>query len=165
MLTLLEDLLQSQSITSCAHIFTWVEAHAHALTSGMLETKGKSLVLLRTLNNLLRRLSKMGADPVFSGRILAFLSAVFPLSEKSGVNLRGEYGPAWESVDAEVERKEDEAEKAEAMKTEDGDGGDERTEDAMQVDSPEKEEQAKKDGSYLPLYSLGIYLTTLDSIL
>ncbi|VDC04277.1 unnamed protein product [Peniophora sp. CBMAI 1063] len=154
MLTLLEDLLQSQSITSCARIFTWVEAHARALTSGMHETKGKSLVLLRTLNNLLRRLSKMGADPVFSGRILAFLSAVFPLSEKSGVNLRGEYGPVWESVDASVERQEEEAEKAEAMKTDEVEGAEEKKEDAMQVDSPDKEEQNKKDAFYKVFWSL-----------
>ncbi|KZV60179.1 hypothetical protein PENSPDRAFT_594388 [Peniophora sp. CONT] len=154
LLQLLEDLLQSQSITSCARIFSWVEAHARALTSGMLETKLKSLVLLRTLNNLLRRLSKMGADPVFSGRILAFLSAVFPLSEKSGVNLRGEYGSMWESVDAAVERQEEEAEKAEAMKTEDGEGGEEKKEDAMEVDSSEKEEQGKKDAFYKVFWSL-----------
>ena len=30
--------------------------------------------------------------------ILTFLSAAFPLSERSGVNLRGDYGPQWEPV-------------------------------------------------------------------
>ena len=64
----------------------------------MVPQKGKALVLLRTLNDLLRRLSKMGSNTIFCGRILTFLSGVFPLGERSGVNLRGEYGPAWDTV-------------------------------------------------------------------
>ena len=64
----------------------------------MVPQKGKALVLLRTLNDLLRRLSKMGSNTIFCGRILTFLSGVFPLGERSGVNLRGEYGPTWETV-------------------------------------------------------------------
>jgi len=64
----------------------------------MIPQKGKALVLLRTLNDLLRRLSKMGGTTIFCGRILTFLSGVFPLGERSGVNLRGEYGPTWEGV-------------------------------------------------------------------
>ena len=60
--------------------------------------KGKALILLRTLNDLLRRLSKTGSTTIFCGRILTFLSGVFPLGERSGVNLRGEYGPTWEGV-------------------------------------------------------------------
>lgn len=62
----------------------------------MVPQKGKALILLRTLNDLLRRLSKTGSTTMFCGRILTFLSGVFPLGERSGVNLRGEYGPAWE---------------------------------------------------------------------
>lgn len=64
----------------------------------MVPQKGKALILLRTLNDLLRRLSKSGSTTVFCGRILTFLSGVFPLGERSGVNLRGEYGPTWEDV-------------------------------------------------------------------
>lgn len=60
--------------------------------------KGKALILLRMLNDLLRRLSKMGSSTMFCGQILTFLSGVFPLGERSGVNLRGEYGPTWEGV-------------------------------------------------------------------
>ena len=44
----------------------------------------------------------MGSTTIFCGRILTFLSAVFPLGERSGVNLRGEYGPAWEGVSFEL---------------------------------------------------------------
>jgi hypothetical protein len=71
----------------------------------MVPQKGKALILLRTLNDLLRRLSKMGSTTIFCGRILTFLSGVFPLGERSGVNLRGEYGPMWEGV-KDVEKKE-----------------------------------------------------------
>jgi THO complex subunit 1 len=39
---------------------------------------------------------------------LTFLSGVFPLGERSGVNLRGEYGPTWEGVKV-VEKKKDES--------------------------------------------------------
>lgn len=94
----LQDLLEMQTIASCSHIFSWIEARAERLTEGLVPQKGKALILLRTLNDLLRRLSKMGSTTIFCGRILTFLSAVFPLGERSGVNLRGEYGPSWEGV-------------------------------------------------------------------
>lgn len=65
---------------------------------GMIPQKGKALVCLRMLNDLLRRLSKAERETVlFSGRILTFLSQVFPLGERSGVNLRGDYGPVWDA--------------------------------------------------------------------
>ena len=48
----------------------------------------------------------MGSTTIFCGRILTFLSSVFPLGERSGVNLRGEYGPTWEGVKQPEEKKE-----------------------------------------------------------
>jgi hypothetical protein len=59
---------------------------------------GKALVLVRQLNSLVRRVSKTGDTAKFNGRILNFLSGAFPLGERSGVNLRGDYGPQWEDV-------------------------------------------------------------------
>ncbi len=94
----LEDLLETQTIDSCSHIFSWIEQRSSRLMKGMVPQKGKALVLLRTLNDLLRRLSKTGNTTIFCGRILTFLSAVFPLGERSGVNLRGDYGSPWEEV-------------------------------------------------------------------
>ncbi|KAF7971519.1 hypothetical protein HWV62_20914 [Athelia sp. TMB] len=88
--TVLQDLLETQTISSCSHIFSWIELRAPRLTEGMVPQKGKALILLRTLNDLLRRLSKMGSTTIFCGRILTFLSGVFPLGERSGVNLRGD---------------------------------------------------------------------------
>ncbi len=46
--------------------------------------------MLRLCNELLRRLSK-AKNTVFCGRILILLSSVFPLTERSGVNLRGDF--------------------------------------------------------------------------
>ncbi|ESK93415.1 udp-glucose epimerase [Moniliophthora roreri MCA 2997] len=101
---ILQDLLETQTISSCSHIFTWIESRKDRLTQGMIPQKGKALILLRTLNDLLRRLSKMGMGMTgFCGRILCFLSGVFPLGERSGVNLRGEYGPVWEGAHIEYE--------------------------------------------------------------
>ena len=97
-LTILQDLLETQTISSCSQIFLWIESRAERLTEGMVPQKGKALILLRMLNDLLRRLSKMGSSTMFCGQILTFLSGVFPLGERSGVNLRGEYGPSWEGV-------------------------------------------------------------------
>ncbi|KAI0640295.1 UDP-glucose 4-epimerase [Trametes polyzona] len=107
---ILQDLLETQTIASCSHIFSWIEHRADRLTADMVPQKGKALVLLRTLNDLLRRLSKMGATTMFCGRILTFLSRVFPLGERSGVNLRGEYGPAWEGPGSKGHERQDEEE-------------------------------------------------------
>lgn len=50
--------------------------------------KGK-LVLLRLCNGLVRRLSK-SQDTEWCGRVLMFLTAAYPLSERSAVNVKGE---------------------------------------------------------------------------
>lgn len=52
--------------------------------------KQKSLVILRSCNELLRRLSR-AEDTVFCGRVFIFLFQSFPLGDKSSVNLRGEF--------------------------------------------------------------------------
>jgi hypothetical protein len=107
----------------------------------MVPQKGKALVLLRTLNDLLRRLSKMGSNTIFCGRILTFLSGVFPLGERSGVNLRGEYGPAWDTVRMSRE------EEVQDQKAEDQ--AEVKLEDTMAVDGqdPEKLAAASKSAA------------------
>ncbi|PON58467.1 THO complex, subunit THOC [Parasponia andersonii] len=57
--------------------------------------RGK-LVMLRTCNQLLRRLSKAN-DVVFCGRILMFLAHFFPLSERSAVNIKGVFNTSNET--------------------------------------------------------------------
>ena len=135
-LTTCQDLLETQTISSCSHIFSWIQSRVTRLTKDMVPQKGKALILLRTLNELLRRLSKMGErNTEFCGRILIFLSQVFPLGERSGVNLRGEYGPPWDGPVAKP-----------AKLKEDKEGEDK---DKMAVDeSPEALEEARKEGTH-----------------
>jgi aldose 1-epimerase len=134
--TVLQDLLETQTITSCSQIFSWIESSATRLTKDMIPQKGKALILLRTLNDLLRRLSKMGSTTIFCGRILTFLSGVFPLGERSGVNLRGEYGPMWEGV-KEIEKRDEDVSMDAAKGPENG--------DKMDVDGGKKESADNKD--------------------
>ncbi|ORY88179.1 THO complex, subunit THOC1, partial [Leucosporidium creatinivorum] len=83
------SLIEVQTLTVCERIFSWIESRVERLTKGMQAMRGKGPVLLRISNELLRRLPRSKQEHVvFSGRILLFLSSVFPLGEKSGVNLR-----------------------------------------------------------------------------
>ncbi|KAH9958959.1 THO complex subunit 1 transcription elongation factor-domain-containing protein [Russula dissimulans] len=160
--TILQDLLEMQTISSCSHIFSWIESRASRLTVGMVPQKGKALILLRTLNDLLRRLSKMGSNTIFCGRILTFLSGVFPLGERSGVNLRGEYGPTWDTVTF-----------SRGNETQDETADDRvevKPEEAMVVDKPSPEKAAvapkspaetleKKEDFYNTFWSLQLFFS------
>ena len=88
--TLLEELFDTQTIPACERVFNYLESRVERLTAGMEGGKGKALILLRLCNELLRRLSK-AEDTIFCGRILIFLSKSFPISERSAVNLRGDF--------------------------------------------------------------------------
>ncbi|GMH76019.1 hypothetical protein TrST_g9426 [Triparma strigata] len=61
----------------------------HPFLSGPSFKDGK-LILLRLINSLLRRLSKISHN-ILAGQILLYLSSFFAVSERSGVNLKGEY--------------------------------------------------------------------------
>lgn len=131
--TVISELLETQTVSSCLHIFTYIESRAARLTAGMVPQKGKALVFLKSLNDLLKRLSRTGSSAVLSGRILAFLSSVFPLGERSGQNLRGEYGPAWTPV---------------TWHESVGDAGYPDALNAMEVDAPEVPVVKKQAGEY-----------------
>ncbi|KAI0066697.1 UDP-glucose 4-epimerase [Artomyces pyxidatus] len=157
--TTLQDLLETQTIASCSHIFSWIESRAGRLTKDMVPQKGKALVLLRTLNDLLRRLSKMGSNTIFCGRILTFLSGVFPLGERSGVNLRGEYGPTWEGVAAAAgEEKSEDKEKVVEEEVKEAKKVEEKGTVKMEVDEDAGKEakpaESKKDDFYTTFWSL-----------
>lgn len=89
-LALIEELFDSQTIPSCERLFEYLESRIERITAGIEGGRGKGLILLRLCNELLRRLSKT-EDTIFCGRILIFLSKSFPIGEKSGVNLRGDF--------------------------------------------------------------------------
>ncbi|ROW12233.1 hypothetical protein VMCG_00364 [Cytospora schulzeri] len=85
---LIEELLDSQTIPGCRKIFDYLESRRKRIISR--NFSDKKLVILRSCNELLRRLSR-AEDTAFSGRVFIFLFQSFPLGDKSSVNLRGEY--------------------------------------------------------------------------
>ncbi len=85
---LVEELLDSQTISGCRRVFDFLESRRERITAK--HFKQKQLVILRTCNELLRRLSR-ALDPAFCGRVFIFMFQSFPLGDKSSVNLRGEY--------------------------------------------------------------------------
>lgn len=94
-LTFIEEINERLTVDSACQVFEYLESRADVLTQDVSPSRGKGLVLLRLLNDLLRRLSKPSRSHlVLSGRILSLLSAVFPLGDRSGVNLRGEFNTA-----------------------------------------------------------------------
>jgi len=83
-----EELLDSQTIAGCRRVFDFLESRRERIVAK--HFKQKQLVILRTCNELLRRLSR-ALDPAFCGRVFIFMFQSFPLGDKSSVNLRGEY--------------------------------------------------------------------------
>ncbi|XP_050232077.1 THO complex subunit 1 [Mercurialis annua] len=92
---LLEDLTEMSTMKNCQDIFGYIESKQDILGKQELFARGK-LVMLRTCNQLLRRLSKAN-NVVFCGRILMFLAHFFPLSERSAVNIKGVFNTSNET--------------------------------------------------------------------
>ncbi|KAI8896908.1 THO complex subunit 1 transcription elongation factor-domain-containing protein [Globomyces pollinis-pini] len=88
--TCLEDLFDFLTVDGCERLFHYLESRVDKLIIDMSPNKGKGLTLLRFCNELLRRLSK-SKNTETCGRILIFLSSVFPLCERSGVNHKGDF--------------------------------------------------------------------------
>uniref|UniRef100_A0A8C4Q391 THO complex 1 n=1 Tax=Eptatretus burgeri TaxID=7764 RepID=A0A8C4Q391_EPTBU len=86
---LLGDILDSLPLGQCDIIFKFVEKNVPTWKSNAFYSAGKNY-LLRMCNDLLRRLSK-SQNTVFCGRIQLFLARLFPLSEKSGLNLQSQF--------------------------------------------------------------------------
>ncbi|KAF2280161.1 uncharacterized protein EI97DRAFT_455084 [Westerdykella ornata] len=87
-LLLIEELFDSQPISGCRIVFTYLESRREAIIAN--PSTNKDLVILRFSNELLRRLSR-AEDPVFCGRVYIFMFQSFPLGDKSSVNLRGNF--------------------------------------------------------------------------
>ncbi|XP_031418995.1 THO complex subunit 1 [Clupea harengus] len=86
---LLGDVLDCLPLDQCDKIFSFVEKNVSTWKSNSFYSAGKNY-LLRMCNDLLRRLSK-SQNTVFCGRIQLFLARLFPLSEKSGLNLQSQF--------------------------------------------------------------------------
>ncbi|KAI0879228.1 THO complex subunit 1 transcription elongation factor-domain-containing protein [Hypoxylon argillaceum] len=113
---LVEELLDSQTVDGCRKVFDFLESRRERITAKNL--KQKSLVILRSCNDLLRRLSR-AEDAAFCGRVYIFMFQSIPPGDRSSVNLRGEYhvenvtafeeilaasdGPAVDKMDVDTE--------------------------------------------------------------
>ncbi len=86
---LLGDIFDCLTLDICEHIFSFVESQVSTWVSPEFYNSGK-ILLLRMCNDLLRRLSS-AQNTVFCGRIQLFLAQLFPLSEKSALNLMSHF--------------------------------------------------------------------------
>uniref|UniRef100_A0A2K6TXT9 Uncharacterized protein n=1 Tax=Saimiri boliviensis boliviensis TaxID=39432 RepID=A0A2K6TXT9_SAIBB len=86
---LLGDVLDCLPLDQCDTIFTFVEKNVATWKSNTFYSTGKNY-LLCMCNDLLRRLSK-SQNTVFCGPVQLFLARLFPLSEKSGLNLQSQF--------------------------------------------------------------------------
>lgn len=86
---LLGDIFDCLTLDVCEEVFTFVESHVSTWVSPEFYSSGK-ILLLRMCNDLLRRLSS-AQNTVFCGRIQLFLAQLFPLSEKSALNLMSHF--------------------------------------------------------------------------
>lgn len=82
---LLSDVFETLTLVECEEMFSFVEEHVQTWTSEPFFSTGKNH-LLRMCNDILRRLSK-SQNTVFCGRIQLFLAQLFPIEEKSALNL------------------------------------------------------------------------------
>ncbi|CAC5356367.1 THOC1 [Mytilus coruscus] len=88
-LVILSDIFDVITIEQCQEVFNLVEQKLSVWKSKLFYDTGKNY-LLRMCNDILRRLSK-SQNTVFCGRIQLFLSRLFPLSEKSALNLMSNF--------------------------------------------------------------------------
>ena len=86
---LLSDVFDCITLEQCDPLFAFVEERVSTWTMPLFFSAGKNL-LLRMSNDLLRRLST-SQNTVFCGRIQLFLARLFPLSERSGLNLMSQF--------------------------------------------------------------------------
>lgn len=86
---LMSDIFDSFTLAECEQFFTFVEDNVHTWTTEPFFTPGKNH-LLRMCNDILRRLSK-SLNTIFCGRIQLFLARLFPLEEKSALNIMSNF--------------------------------------------------------------------------
>lgn len=86
---LLSDILDCVTLDICEKVFELVENLVSTWIQPDFYSSGK-ILLLRMCNDLLRRLSS-AQNTVFCGRIQLFLARLFPLSEKSALNLMSHF--------------------------------------------------------------------------
>eukprot|EP00286_Rhodomonas_abbreviata_P025419 CAMPEP_0181299002 /NCGR_PEP_ID=MMETSP1101-20121128/6097_1 /TAXON_ID=46948 /ORGANISM="Rhodomonas abbreviata, Strain Caron Lab Isolate" /LENGTH=573 /DNA_ID=CAMNT_0023404089 /DNA_START=166 /DNA_END=1884 /DNA_ORIENTATION=- len=118
----MHELFEGQTARQCDEAFAYMEQRVEQMRklvgTGEGTARYSQAALLRCCNALVQRLSK-SCDLLLCGRVLMFLAHVLPLSERSGVNLKGEFNKA------NVTEFEESLDPSEADRLE-SEGGDER---------------------------------------
>ncbi|KAJ1948228.1 hypothetical protein EC988_005260, partial [Linderina pennispora] len=88
--SLTDETMDSVSIEVAQELFGFLETRTTLVRKVMAETTGKGVAMLKICNSLLRRIphATMGE---FAGSVQIFIANSFPLSERSGVNVRGDF--------------------------------------------------------------------------
>jgi len=86
---ILSDAFEMPTIDRCRDLFNFVEESVPIWVSDFFFASCKNH-LLRMCNDIIRRLSKL-QNTIFSGRIQLFLARLFPLEEKSALNLMSHF--------------------------------------------------------------------------
>ncbi|KAJ3275322.1 hypothetical protein HDV01_000614 [Terramyces sp. JEL0728] len=89
----IEDLLDVLPVDQVEKVIDYMELRVDSLLANLDPGRGKGLTLLRICNELLKRLSKYKHTEL-CGRILLYLSLVFPISDKSISNRSGAFNTA-----------------------------------------------------------------------
>ena len=84
--SLIHQWLGQETVDECRRVFNLLTTLQTELTHPKLFTKKSSLQFLLLCNTMLRRLSKT-RDTSFSGEVLSLMSKMYPLDERSGLNL------------------------------------------------------------------------------
>ncbi|CAF9924822.1 MAG: hypothetical protein GOMPHAMPRED_003721 [Gomphillus americanus] len=85
---LAEELFESQTTEGCRIVFEYLETRQDIMFKK--SWRDKQQITLRVCNELLRRFSRAD-NSIFCGRIFIYLFQVFPLGDRSSVNLRASY--------------------------------------------------------------------------
>ncbi|KAI8872397.1 hypothetical protein GQ42DRAFT_161345 [Ramicandelaber brevisporus] len=87
---LIETALGMQTMQDNELLFDYLESRTDLIAKDILTTTGKGQILLRTCNDLLNRVSRT-ASARLAGRIHILIANCFALSDRSGINFRGEF--------------------------------------------------------------------------
>lgn len=99
----MEEFVELLSIPTWHTLFAYMETRAPRFCKDMPASRGKALPLLRIINSFLRFLSHTPQDLKLRGRVQLFASSAISVSDKSAINVRGEYAAITTTVEEDVE--------------------------------------------------------------
>eukprot|EP00158_Paraphelidium_tribonemae_P005449 Partr_v1_DN27346_c2_g1_i2_m46511 putative tHO complex len=89
-LSLLELIIDCSVVDKCISILDYMESRLTHLSRDLVANSERGGLFLQISNEMLKRLSRVG-HPVVCGRILGILACMYPLGDRSGVNLKGSF--------------------------------------------------------------------------